>query len=501
MKTVKLNIIRPIKIRDYQKEHFQKVLQILQNEIAYLDYSPMGTGKTLISLGIAVVYKMGIIVICPKTAISHWIRHTKTYGIPLYNIMTYHSLRGSSSKELNHDLLVRDGDSFFPTEKLQECARKGLLVVFDECHALKNENSQLRSAHALVNECRRLSRMGYNTRVACLSATPADQKENISSLFKILGVIGSDKLYKYNRSSKIYELVGLQEAINKCNRYDRDATFYSTCRPINKTTIKTISHDLYTRVLKSHITSGMPKPPTEAKLDVKNLFAIMPPEDVEQIKRGAMLFSSATNYRHESGEISYDQQSWGDIIKSRREIDSGKVNTMARLARERLEENPHCKVILYYTYKRDIYRTAELLKEYTPLILTGDVVKNSDRDNIIEKFQRDDDEYRVLISNPKVGGIAIELDDKFGTRNRYMYILPNYHYIDLLQAMGRIHREGTQSDAVIRFIYSKSFPFESSILKSMAEKSKTVRDILTSKQKDVILPGEIDSIMEVEEEI
>jgi hypothetical protein len=307
-----------------------------------------------------------------------------------------------------------------------------------------------------------------------------------------------NNLYKYNRSKKTYALEGLQEAINKCNRYDPNTTFHIICRPVNKTTSKLICHELYTRVLKKYITSSMPQPPIDAKKDIKNLFAEMPPEDVERMKKGALLFASATSYRPETGEIDYSGMNWGKITESRREIDSAKVNTFVRLAKEKLESDQNCKVILYFTFKRDMYRAQGLLNKYGALVMNGDITDDNIRTEMMNKFNRPDTRYRVFISNPKVGGVGVELDDKHGSYRRYMYIAPSYNFIDQSQAPGRIFRQGTKSPVVIRFVYSKEFPYESSIYKSMSEKSVVARDLSQPNQKDVVFLGELEEEVEGE---
>lgn len=492
-----LNKVKPIEIFPYQKDHFKKVLSILQNELGYLDVSAFGTGKTHICLAVAATFQMGILVIGPKTVLPNWEKNCKLYGIRLYSQLTYNALRGTEKNGIHHLFLERKDDEFFTTPEFEEHAKSGMLIVFDECHYLKNEKSQqLEAAHALSKESARLARMGFNIRIAALSATPADKKENITSLFKILGIINSNKLYKYNRSNKSYISIGMQEAVDKSNRYDPDTTFHIICRPLNQTTSKLICHDLYTRVLKKVITSSMPEPPIESQKDVKNLFAVMPPEDIKRMKDGAMLFSSATSYRHEIGEVNYSSMNWGDVIRSRREIDSSKVKTMVRLAKEKLIEDPNCKVILYFTFKRDMKDASALLTKFGPLIMNGDITKTEDRTLLMDKFQLDDNQYRVFISNPRVGGLGVELDDKIGTHPRYMFIAPSYMFIDQFQATGRIHRKETKSKATIRFIYSREFPYETSILSSMVEKSRIARDMILSNQTNVVFPGEYDEEIE-----
>ena len=495
--------VKPLQILPYQKEHFKNLLTILQSGVSYIDVSPFGAGKGVCCIAVAIAFKMGILVFAPKSVLPSWVKNCKLYGVTLYASMTYNALRGTTKTGIKHGFIervnVNEQQEFLPTKKLEELAKQGLLIVYDECHYLKNEKSQqLEAAHAISREAVRLAKMGYNIRIAALSATPADKKENITSLFKILGIINSKKLYNYNRSSKTYTSIGLQEAVEKCNRYDPDTTFHIICRPVNKTTSKIICHELYTRILKKYITSSMPEPPIEYKKSVKNLFAIMPKEDVERIKQGALLFSSATSYSQETGEINYSTLNWGDLIRSRREIDSAKVNTMVRLAREKLIKHPHCKVILYFTYKRDMVESARQLKEYNPLIMNGEVTKDEKRVELMEKFQKYDDEHRVFISNPKVGGVGIELDDVNGGFPRYMYIAPSYMFMDQFQATGRIHRKNTKSKATIRFVYSKDFVHEDSIFNSMATKSIVARSMLMTDNSNVIFPGELNQKIEGE---
>jgi ERCC4-related helicase len=492
----KVEKVKRIEIFPYQAEHFKKILTILQEELAYLDVSPFGAGKTIMALSVAATFGMGIMVVGPKSVLPNWRKQAKLYGIHVFGTLTYNALRGTEKGGVKHDLLIRKGNEFFPTETLEKCSKHGLLIIYDECHHLKNENSQLEAAQTISTEAARLAKLGYNVRIAALSATPADKKENITSIFKILGVIISRKLYKYDRSNKAYVLQGLQEAINKCNKYDPDTTFHIICRTVNKSTSKIICHELYTRVLRKHMTSGMPEPPIAFKKNIKNLYALMPKEDVERMKKGALLFSSATAYEPESKEVDTKSLNWGDIILSRREIDSSKVNTMVRYTIEDLEENPNRKVILYFTFKRDMKDAAEKLSKYNPLILNGDVIDDKKRVEIMDNFQKYDNEYRVLISNPRVGGEGVDLDDTHGDFPRSMYIAPSYMFIEQFQSTGRVRRKNTKSEAKIRFVYSREFPYENGILNSMIEKSSIARDMVQSNQNSVIFPGEIEEEIE-----
>ena len=489
-------MVQPIQIQPHQIEHFKRIVDILRREFAYLDVSPFGSGKTHITLAIAATFKLNLIVICPKSVMENWKKWTEIYGINLIYITTYQSLRGQSCYSLNHPLLVRTGDVYRATDAFENYVKGKLLLVFDEYHNVKNDNSQLASAHALIKSLTRLVRMGYKSRIALLSATPCDVRDTVTSTFKMLGIILSNKLYSYNRSTKEYELLGIQEAISKCNSYDPDETFTIACRSVNKTTAKTMCYDLYIRVLKKYIVSSMPCPPIDAVKDAKNYYVLMPKKDIERLKEGLSLFKSATNYKHSTKKVDYSKANWGDINTSRMEIDSAKINSVARLAKENLEQNKSCKVLIYCNYKRDMARVKELLAEYSPLLMDGST-SGKTRKLTVELFQQDNDDYRVFISNPKVGGIGIDLDDKYGTRPRIMYILPSYFYIDQFQACGRIFRVGTTSKATIRFIYSRAFPYETGIINSMTTKSDVHRNMVTKEQENIKFPGEYEELLEL----
>lgn len=492
---------KAVHVREIQKPHFLRLVEILKREYGYLDVSPFGAGKTHITFAICATFKLNMIVICPKIAIPNWKKYAKVYGINIIAIMTYELLRGQSGK-VSHGLLyrVKDAhrDEYHATDLFDQCVRSGLLLVFDEYHKVKNENTQLASAHALVKGLVRNVRAGAKGRIALLSGTPCETKDSVTSTFKMLGIMLSDKPYNYNRSTKKYELTGIQEAIAKCNEYSPDETLAISCRSVNKTTAKTICHDLYTRVLKKYVVSSMPPPNIDVDKDVKNYYILMSTEDTERMKQGLLLFKSATNYRHEVQEVDYTKGvNWGDVTTSRMTIDAAKVPGTCRVASEQLENDPMCKVLIYCNYTNDINEVSRLMVKYNPLIVDGRVTSTEKRNSIIELFQADNNIHRVFISNPQVGGMGIDLDDKFGNRPRYTYILPSYRFTDQYQVTGRTWRDGTKSKATIRFIYSRAFPYESGILNSMALKSKVLRSMVTKEHQDLKFPGEYDEEMEL----
>lgn len=487
----------PVEIRPYQEAHFNRMTEILSREIGVIDTSPFGSGKTHIQFALCTAYKLNMMVFCPKSTISNWKKWGKIYGVNIMCIMSYQSLRGQNNK-VNHGLLNVVNGEYIGTELLDQYIKTGVMMVFDEYHNLKNDNTQIASAHALVKSLVRMTRMGYNGRVSLLSRTPCTEKESVISTFKMLGIILSDNLYNYNKSKKKYKRVGIQEAIDKCNKYDVDETLSVTCRPLNRTTARTICYDLYVRVIKRFFVSSMPPPPIETTKITKNLYILMPDRDVERLKKGLLLFKSATNYDLETQQVNMTGSKFGDITTSRMEIDSAKIWSVCRYAQTLLATNKKCQILIYCNYKRDIDAAMYLLAKYSPMFMHGQT-SEKDRDVIMNNFQLPTEQHRVLISNPKVGGIGVDLDDKFGDRPRIMFILPSYFFTDQLQTTGRHHRDGTKSLATVYFVYSRAFPYETGILNSMARKTAVVKNMVLSGD-DVKYPGDYEEMVELTKE-
>ena len=478
------------KLRNYQIEHFNRVLKILDHHHAYLDTSEPGAGKTHIPVQIALNRKMSVLVICPKSMVHKWKHILNKYGVNCIDVLTYASLRGTEKHPPKHGYLKLKNGKYTATPKFNKLVTQKLLLVFDESHNIKNKNSQFSASFALVKALINLSNENIFSKIALLSATPGNEKEHTGNILKLMGFTIKDKLYSYNRSDKKYYLVGLEDVIQKCLKLDSETTTFIICRPINRSTINTISHLLFTNIIKQHCTSEMVVPENNLrKRDAKDGFYIMDNTDVELIKKGIGLLTSAVKYEHHSGRVNFDKGCWGNITTALMIIESGKLNTMVRLCKEKLINDPNCKVVLYFNYIKNMKAAYNILSSYNPLYMDGQT-NSIHRKNIIKLFQHDSNNYRILISNPKVGGIGVDLDDIYGNHKRYLFQIPTYNYIDSHQSACRIYRSNTKSLATIRFVYSKKFPFETSILNAIIRKRNIVRDIITDDKNKVILPGE-----------
>lgn len=481
-----------------QKAHFRRICGIVQNHHCYLDTSPMGAGKTIVTLNVCKLASLKLFVVCPKSTASMWKNEADKYGVEVVNIYTYQMFAGKASTGCNHQYLDKTTDGYLPTEILTRGVNEGILFVFDEMHALKNPGtSAIEAAHSLVRE---VIRVNKRSRVALLSATPCDKEVHSQNVLKMLGTICQTKLYDYDQSNEQYIPTGILDLYDLCDKLNPHLSpLIRLGKPVSNKSISNICYTYYQEIIKDHFASAMPSPEIPYERDAKNGYYKMSDDDIEELIEGVNLLGKATGFDETTGTVNMGNGSFGALTRAMVKIESAKLNTLVRLANETLRSDPTSKVILYVWYIDSIKYLQKNLMEHQPLAMWGET-KTEMRDRIISEFQADHLNHRVLISNAKVGGIGISLDDRYGNSERHLFMIPTYNFIDLVQATGRIHRGTTKSQAHIRFVYSKECSTETRILNAIAKKSEITRSMLHDVNGDdnesIVFPGDYEKLIE-----
>lgn len=460
----------------HQVPHFEQVLSIYQRWFSYLDSSQTGSGKTIITLEVSKALNLPLLVVGEVSTEGMWRQTAEKYGATLIDFLSYARLRG------NNKYLIK-GEDFQVSPHLASLLKKGILVVYDESHNLKNKSQQSKAAYCISEY---IVLHSEHSRIACLSATPIDKQEQVLSLMRIMGVVTYDKLYEYNRSPEEYVLTGMQEMINLCELLEPQLTDDIVPRNISRHNAKQVSFKLFTDVIKPHLSSAIEGQLELPSKDIRNGYYRI--ED-EQLREGIGKLSKLVRRSGDDFEMDPNNRNWGKLTSAMRTIEHAKVNTMVRLARQTLA-NPQAKVILYFNYLDCIAQAERELEQFYPLVMKGDT-KRADRDAIINAFNAPHGDYRLLIANTRVAGTGINLDDTTGAWPRFMFMIPTYNFIDLHQATGRIHRVTTKSPVTIRLVYGKEDDnqcLEHAILTSLQRKSATTRGAVMD--QSIIYPGE-----------
>lgn len=467
---------RTIELRKHQVEHFTRMQNILLSFHGALDTSPLGAGKTFTSLALAAVWRMAIFVVCPASLISMWQKKAQEYGITLVAAISYETLRGTTSKGVSHPFLTRHQSAFVPTDYYRQWLNYGIILIFDEIDKIKNpETAQLQSAHTLVAE---LVRLNNKSRVLLLSNTPCDKEKFGQSMLRMLGIITEAKLYTYDRSSQVYNLLGMQELLNRCRQldplgYQRVMDGFPR---LDQKTINKCAYRLYVDLLKNFVSSAMPEPERSANRTCLNVYYKMSDEDVALVAEAEGTIKSHVRYNEMTGALQLTKETYRFITLALTLFEKGLRNTLVRVARETLTADPNAKVIIYAWFRETIEWVASQLVEFNPGLLYGKISVKA-RDKIIGEFQQPNNYRRLIISHPLVGGVGVSLDDQHGGFKRTTYMVPNYHVTLMHQAGGRTFRTETKSDATIIYVWCDKHRGMKGIIEAISKKSTILREV------------------------
>lgn len=128
------------------------------------------------------------------------------------------------------------------------------------------------------------------------------------------------------------------------------------------------------------------------------------------------------------------------------------------------------KVVIMSNFKEPVYELQSLLKQYNPLIGTGDM-KDSEVSNNVDLFQQED-KYKVFICTASKCGTGITLN-----RARYMIFI-DCPWTDALQTQceDRIHRvNNTQSVFIYRLVCEETID---ELVETLIEKKKAISDFI-----------------------
>lgn len=155
-------------------------------------------------------------------------------------------------------------------------------------------------------------------------------------------------------------------------------------------------------------------------------------------------------------------------------IESVKIERAVELSKEIISNGE--KVVIFSQFKEPVYRLQELLKEYNPVIGTGDI-PDSEFSSNIDKFQNED-KYKVFIGTTSKCGTGITL-----TKASYMICIDQpWTYGEYQQSTDRIHRIGTTKPVFVYNLICKDTVDE--LVSYIIEKKSTLATFVVDKEID-----------------
>lgn len=452
-----------IKLYVEQENHVENVLKHFKEHKIYVDTSPMGSGKTVMSIYIAKKLGLKLFVICPLNVAKKWEEECKKYSCRLYGIIHYEKVVSMSS-----NILYRVGvKKFLITDEFISAVREGIYLVVDEVHLIKNlDTLRFISCNTLI---RHIHETNSRSRIALLSATPGDKREHIESFLNLLNFFHGPLQYVLKRKPDEF-----REFKKFCHQLSPEKTkiVEEHFRIMNVDNAMIAVLMLFRFVLKERFF-------LRSKAHLISLTSSEP-----DIKHGCYKISKENekNIQEIIDEIIANENYTNKALLTKWE--ENLIEKIAEISLNDLKKG--YKVIIVLFYKKNVRKMQELLKDFKGYrVLNGDTeIKR--RNEIVKKFQEGNNDVSLLIINPRVAGVGIDLDDRIGNFPRSMFIAPNYFFLDISQTIGRIWRPPhTKSVPKVRFVYSiEHFDKTIELYEKFVKKTKDAKEFLDRKTID-----------------
>lgn len=471
----------PGRLYERQWANFNRTVHcLLQKNIGFpLNTSEQGTGKTFLKCAVALYFDSDLFVLAPVIVNSKWIATAPTFGVTVLFAESYEKFSGRTNCNLQHPYLIRhdvssindkgkkkDHVTFEATPLLKEViSQRRILFVFDEVQKIKNPKNAISKACYAVIELIPLD--ADNVKSICCSRTPIEEVAFGESLLRMAGVLKGGKMYDYMAAiggGYTCATPGWNAMIAIARRLSPDHT--SMILQLNKTNtvsgFRWVAWLLYRDVFRPYLAGEMPKHELkDVKMDVANGFFTFDPETEAAISQQLNAISECLHMqRDRHGRDVVDMSGLAAAVPHMIELQKLKTPMFVALTRWYISVVPNAKIILFVTFKDVMALLAKQLADLGAVVMNG-ACSQKKRDELMARFQQPNLDCRVMISNPKVGGVGIDLDDKTGNFPRAMFLMPDFTINDLIQAMWRGIRADTKQNSevaalFIRFVYTNT---------------------------------------------
>ncbi len=406
-----------------QIKHVETLLRSLDENGFALDMSETGTGKSYAAAAIARHWYGPVELICPKAVIPQWLKVLAKFGVKPHVIVNYEKIGRGNTPWMKWKK-VKDPMKPWKEGELREMPvfkfPSNALVILDEGHRCKGNDTT--NAWMLIA----LKLQGYRTLIASatLATTPMEMRASgylagLHALYNFSDfcrVHGAADLGRFGALTWNAEADAARRAMLKLNEY-----LFTTSACASRMRVE----DFGNLFPESHIVAeaydlGANSPKVQAVYE-------------EMEREIARLEKRCENYSEHIFAI---------MMAARRKSELLKVPLFAEMVEDLYDEGKSVCIFLNFEDSIDALRSrltkTKKFDGQLAYIVGGQHAEQRQRD--IDAFNADT--KRVMIANIKAGGIGISLHDLNGKFPRASIVSPNFSAFELVQALGRVWRQG-----------------------------------------------------------
>lgn len=409
-----------------QREHAVSLLNSLYINGVACDQSETGTGKTYVAAWLAKNLNSPVVIVCPKVVIPSWTKVLSYFGIKAHCLINYEKLMRGNTEHLN----FKDGKDNGPSDYVINFP-KNSLVILDEVHKCKSATSK--NSDFLI----KLKMDGYKSLL--LSATAATNPLEMKA---------------FGFATTLHNLVSYRQFITSSGAYaGRYGGFQIDLQ--SQKTVEAMSNIHNTLFNLYKVSSRMTRkmfdkifPDNHVMADCFDMGT-----NTDKINR-VYLQMEAEMAALEESSINYSQHHFAIMTKARRMAELLKVPTMVEMIEDWYDEGISPVVFVNFTDTVEAIEKQLAKNSKFDGKIARIVGGQSDkvRQNDIELFQSD--VKRIMIANLAAGNAGVSLHDLNGNFPRGSIISPSYSAINLLQALGRIHRAEGKTTCIQKVMFA-----------------------------------------------
>jgi hypothetical protein len=421
-----------------QVPHAERLIDSLYLNGVAFDGSDTGVGKTYVAAAVAREMNSPVVVICPKLVKPTWIKVLAQFGVKASLIINFEKLCRGNTPYLKYNRCQKYDRWKNSVIKLPA----GSFVILDESHRCKGPNSL--SAGMMIA----LKRQGYRT--LNLSATAATSATEMKAFGYMLNLHNAGLGEKTHYKDCPFNQFCIDHGAEWAGRWG--AMTINLDSPKVKVAMKKLHANLTDhQKIMSRLT----------REDMGTLFPdnqiIAEPYDLgEGSKKIAAIYDwmEAEIARLEEATADYSECILAVITKARRQIELLKVPAILEMIEDLYDEGKSVVCFLNFTDSIELVirklREKEKFRNTVGGIYGG--MSDKQRLNDIDDFNAD--RKRIIVANLAAGGQSISLHDLNGNHPRASIINPNYSAYQVLQAIGRIWRQGGLTKCYQRFFFA-----------------------------------------------
>jgi superfamily II DNA or RNA helicase len=426
-------------LKEYQVNHVKNLIFALRYNNAAVDLSDTGTGKTWTAL--IVCKEMGTqpIIVCPKSVIPTWYEVCSAIGIEPLCVVNYESAKnGKYYPDLQsfYDN-VREPNPYIDIIRTREVGTNrniisgfewklpnNCLVIFDEAHRGKNGigSTNRTITSRFMASAKPFLDKDNRKQAVFLSATVTDKIECMDVVTYHLGMYS---IY----DTKFYLNFTFQLGDNPMQR------LHKILMPRYGSRMSKESADFTHSEISAVMVDINPRNAQEIEAAHQEMAGAL--DDLENKTINAACYLVI-------------------LLRARQRIELLKTPAYAIKIMGHLAQNRH--VVMFLNFKESKDRLTNLLIQEGVNLQDMDYIDGSNtaesRETINKKFLND--EIKVLICNIASGGVGLSLHDIHGNHQRASILSPSWSAILVLQALGRIDRQGARSDTIQEIVYVRS---------------------------------------------